>query len=204
MLFVILSTLTAYLLGSIPTGYIFAKVLKGIDIRQHGSGNVGATNVFRVVGRVPGVVVLLLDGLKGFSAVALAAGFFYNPKVPINIEYFCILAALAAVAGHNWTIFLDFKGGKGVATSTGALVALMHQVAAACLVVWVLVFLVTRIVSVASLAASLALPIFAWVFNQPVELKALSVILCILSIYKHKPNINRLLKGEEKRLLLGK
>lgn len=200
MFYIILSVISAYLLGSIPTGYIFAKALKGIDIRKHGSGNVGATNVFRVVGKAPGVIVLLLDGLKGFSAVALAAGFFYNPRVPINIEYFCILAALAAVAGHNWTIFLDFKGGKGVATSTGALAALMHQVVGACFVVWALVFLITRIVSAASLAASIALPILAWVFNQPVELKALSVILCIISIYKHKPNIKRLLRGEEKRL----
>lgn len=204
MLYLILSLISAYLLGSIPTGYIFAKVLKGIDIRKHGSGNVGATNVFRIVGKAPGAIVLLLDGLKGFAAVALAAGFFYRPSVPLNIEYFCILAALAAVAGHIWTIFLGFKGGKGVATSTGALVALMHQVAAACLVVWVLVFALTRIVSVASIAASVALPIFTWVFNQPIELKALSIILCVISIYKHKSNIKRLLKGEENRLLLGK
>ncbi len=200
MLYLILSLISGYLLGSIPTGYIFGRVLKGIDIRKHGSGNVGATNVFRTVGKIPGIVVLFLDGLKGFAAVALAAGFFYHESSPINIEWFCIASALAAVAGHIWTIFLNFKGGKGVATGAGALIALMHQVAFACLGVWAVVFVITRIVSVASIAASLSLPIFAWAFNRPVELKILSIILCIISTYKHVPNIKRLFKGEEKRL----
>ena len=200
MTLIILTLLVSYFLGSIPTGYIFGRMLKGIDIRRHGSQNVGATNVFRVVGKVPGIIVLFLDALKGFAAVALAAGFFYKPTVGINIEYFCIMSAMAAVAGHIWTIFLNFKGGKGVATSTGALIALMHQVVGACFVVWVLVFLLTRIVSISSIIASIALPIFAWVFNRPIELKVFSVILCIISIYKHTPNIKRLLKGEEKKL----
>lgn len=200
MLLIVLSLLSSYLLGSIPTGYIFGRILKGVDIRKHGSGNIGATNVFRVVGKIPGIIVLFLDGLKGFAAVALAAGFFYQPTVPVNIEWFCIASALAVVAGHNWTIFLGFKGGKGVAVSAGALIALMHQVAAACFVVWLLVFLATRIISISSLAASISLPIFAWFFNRPAELKILSVTLCIISIYKHIPNIKRLLKGEEKRI----
>lgn len=200
MIYLILSLISSYLLGSIPTGYLFGRVLKDIDIRQHGSGNVGATNVFRTVGKIPGVIVLFLDALKGFAAVALAAGFFYHPSSPINIEWFCIASALTAVAGHIWTIFLNFKGGKGVATATGALVALMHQVAGACFLVWALVFALTRIVSVASIAASISLPVFAWFFNQPVELRILSVTLCVLSIYRHIPNIKRLLKGEEKKL----
>jgi glycerol-3-phosphate acyltransferase PlsY len=200
MTLIILMLLTSYLLGSIPTGYIFAKLLKGIDIREHGSRNVGATNVFRVVGKAPGVIVLFLDALKGFAAVALAAGFFYQPTVPVNIEYFCIMSALTVVSGHIWSVFLNFKGGKGVAASTGALIALMHQVVGACFIVWLAVFLVTRIVSISSIAASIALPIFAWVFNQPIELKVFSVILCILSCYKHILNIKRLLKGEERKL----
>lgn len=200
MLFLILSLISSYLLGSIPTGYIFGRVLKDIDIRKHGSGNVGATNVFRIVGKAPGIIVLFLDGLKGFAAVALAAGFFYHPGSAVNIEWFCILSALTAVAGHIWTVFLNFKGGKGVATGAGALIALMHLVAFACLGIWVIVFAVTKIVSIASIAASLALPIFAWVFNSPVELKILSVTLSIISIYKHIPNIKRLFKGEEKKL----
>jgi glycerol-3-phosphate acyltransferase PlsY len=200
MTLIILTLFVSYFLGSIPTGYIFGRMLKGIDIRQHGSKNVGATNVFRVVGKGPGIIVLFLDGLKGFAAVALAAGFFYQPTAPINIEWFSIASALAVVAGHNWTVFLGFKGGKGVATSTGALIALMHQVAAACFVVWLLVFILTRIISISSIFASLALPVFTWVFNRPVELKILSVTLCIISIYKHIPNIKRLLKGEEKRI----
>ena len=200
MIYILLSLISSYLLGSIPTGYLFGRALKGIDIRKHGSGNVGATNVFRVVGKIPGVIVLFLDALKGFAAVALAAGFIYNTNVPINIEWFCIIAALSSVIGHNWTIFLGFKGGKGIAVSTGALTALMHKVAGACFVVWLLVFLITHIVSISSIAASIALPIFAWVFDSPTELKILSVILCIISIYKHKSNIKRILKGEEKRL----
>ncbi len=200
MIFIILVIVVGYLFGSIPTGYLFAKRLRGIDIRKHGSGSVGATNVFRVVGKAWGAVVLLLDALKGFAAVALAAGFLYNPKVPINIEWFCILAAFCAVAGHNWNIFLDFKGGKGIATSTGALLALMHQVTGACFVLWLIVFSATRIVSIASVVTSIALPVFAWLFKRPVELKILSVILCLLSLYKHIPNMKRLVKGQEKRL----
>ena len=201
MIWLLLSLASSYLLGSIPTGYIFAKALKGIDIRKHGSGNVGATNVFRTVGRAPGIIVLFLDALKGFAAVALAAGFFYRASSPINIEWFSIASALAAVAGHIWTIFLNFKGGKGVATATGTVIAMMHQVAGACFVVWAIVFAITRIVSIASIIASLTLPVFAWVFHRPIELKIISVTLCIISIYKHIPNIKRLLKGEEKRLL---
>ena len=201
MIFLILSLVNSYLLGSIPTGYIFGIALKGIDIRKHGSGNVGATNVFRTIGKVPGIIVLFLDALKGFAAVALAAGFFYRTSSPINIEWFSIASALAAVSGHIWTIFLNFKGGKGVATAMGTIIAMMHQVAGACFVVWVIIFAITRIVSISSIVASIALPIFAWIFNRPVELKILSVLLCIISICKHIPNIKRLLKGEEKRLI---
>jgi len=200
MIFLILSLISSYLLGSIPTGYLFGKALKGIDIRQYGSGNMGATNVFRTVGKIPGMIVLFLDALKGFAAVALAAGFFYHPSSPVNIEWFCIASGLTAVAGHIWTVFLNFKGGKGVATGLGALIAFMHQVAFACLGVWVVIFAITRIVSVASIIASIALPIFAWIFHRPIELKILSVILAVLSICRHIPNIKRLLKGEEKRL----
>ncbi len=200
MPYLILSVLTAYLLGSIPTGYIFGRILKGVDIRKHGSGNMGATNVFRVVGKIPGIIVLLLDAFKGFAAVKLAASFFYRPGIPVNFEWFCIAAALAVVAGHNWTIFLRFKGGKGVAVSTGALIALMPQVVGVCFIIWVIIFSITRIVSVGSIIASLALPVFAWVFNSPIELKLFSITLCIISIYKHIPNIKRLLKGEEKKL----
>jgi len=201
MIRLILSLTVSYLIGSVPTGYIFARLLKGIDIRKHGSGNIGATNVFRTVGKIPGIAVLLLDALKGFMAVALSVGFFYDKNSSMNIEWFCIASAMAAVAGHGWTIFLKFKGGKGVATGLGALIALMHQVAFSCLGVWAVVFAITRIVSISSLAASIALPVFAWLFNRPLELKALAVTLSILSIYKHIPNIKRLLKGEEKKLV---
>ena len=200
MIFLLLSLVSSYLLGSIPTGYIYGKALKGIDIRQHGSGNTGATNVFRTIGKIPGIIVLFLDALKGFAAVALAAGFFYHASSPLNIEWFCIASALAAVAGHIWTIFLNFKGGKGVATGVGVLIALMHQVAFACLGVWIIIFAITRIVSVASIFASFSLPVFAWLFNRPVELKILSVILCATSVYKHIPNIKRVFEGKEKKL----
>jgi len=200
MLYLILAIFTAYLLGSIPTGYIFGRLLKGVDIRKHGSGNMGATNVFRVVGKVPGIIVLLLDALKGFIAVKLAALFFYRQDIGISMEWFCIIAALCAVSGHNWTVFLRFKGGKGVATSTGALAALMPQVVGICFVIWAIIFLLTRIVSVASVIASVALLVFAWVFNKPAELKMLSLALCLISLYKHIPNIKRLLRGEEKKL----
>ena len=128
----------SYLVGAIPTAYIFGKVMKGIDIRQHGSGNVGATNAFRVLGKGPGTAVLIIDIIKGVIPVVVVAGFL----VPDALGR--IVAAVAAVCGHNWTCFLNFKGGKGIATTLGVLIGLTVALSAArpavvlCVLVWAL------------------------------------------------------------------
>lgn len=203
MMFLLLSLISAYLLGSIPTSYIFAKVLKKVDIRKHGSGNAGATNVFRVVGKVPGIIVLILDVLKGVIAVALLSEVFFNNTigVTLGLELYKILLGLSVISGHVWTVFLKFKGGKGVATTAGVLMALAPKVIILCLLVWAIVFAIFRIVSVASIVASISMPIFAVIFYQSIFFVLFCVLLAIGSTYKHKANIKRLLRGEEKKLI---
>src|SRR5271163_1780060 len=122
LLFLVISAILAYLIGSIPVAYIFGRVLKNIDIREHGSGNMGATNAFRVLGKGPGVIVLILDALKGIIPVTVLANAF-----GLGDALSLVIISLAAVAGHNWTIFLGFKGGKGMATSLGVLIGLAVQ-----------------------------------------------------------------------------
>lgn len=208
MLFIMAAV--AYLLGSIPTGYIFAKALKGIDIRQHGSGNFGATNVYRVVGHASGIVVLILDAIKGIIPVTLFADILLNQSLGLDPILVRIVLAAAAVCGHNWTIFLNFKGGKGIAVTSGALIGLsftipqLGMIAGLCLGVWVLTVLTTGFVSLGSILAAIALPIFAILFNQPFKLVVFTVGLCLFAVYRHKPNIRKLLRGEEKRIFKAK
>jgi len=181
----------AYLLGSIPIGLLVAK-LRGIDIRHYGSGNIGATNVFRILGTGPGFIVLAGDVMKGIIAVwvgSLVGG--YNMG---------LLAGLAAIAGHSWSIFLNFSGGKGVATSAGVLLALSPSVAAAALGVWLAIALLSRYVSLASIIAAIALPLFMVLFGEPLSLFAFGIVAAGLIIYRHKPNIKRLLAGKELRI----
>jgi len=193
--------LIAYLIGSIPTGYIFGWLLKGVDIRKQGSGNVGATNVFRVVGKVPGVIVLILDILKGLLVVTLFARLLLKAQLPINYNLFKIILGLAVIAGHNWTIFLKFKGGKGVATSAGVLIGLEPLVVAICFLIWTTVFLITHYVSLSSIIAALFLPVFTFFFyRSSAELIIFSLIICSLGIYKHRSNIQRLLNGTESKI----
>lgn len=198
---ILLGVVAAYLLGSIPTGYIFGKLLKGVDIREHGSRNVGATNVFRVVGKVPGIIVLVLDIVKGFAAVSLLSGLLSGQGQVINENLFKIILGMAAIAGHNWTAFLKFKGGKGVATSAGVLIALTPKVLVLGLIVWALVFAITRYVSLGSIVAALSVIAGVFIFSEPIEIKALVFVASALMIYRHKSNIGRLLRGEEKRLI---
>lgn len=202
MLNLALSLILAYLIGSIPTSFIFAKVLKGTDIRKHGSGNVGATNVFRVVGKLPAVIVLLLDIFKGVFSVLFLSNVFFNNTIGITVGLgvYKILLGACAIAGHAWSVFLKFKGGKGVATTAGVIFVLAPQVLIASFIVWVGVFSVLRIVSVASIISSMFLPIFGIIFGQPLSNILFYVFLCIIGTYKHKSNIRRLVRGEEKRL----
>ncbi|MBL7156688.1 MAG: glycerol-3-phosphate 1-O-acyltransferase PlsY [Candidatus Omnitrophica bacterium] len=203
MLNLIMSLLLAYIIGSIPIGFIFGKVLKKIDIREHGSGNVGATNIFRVVGKVPGIIVLIIDMLKGAVCVAFLPEIFFNNTIGIIFgpELYKILIGIAVISGHVWTIFLKFKGGKGVATTAGVLVILTPKALAGSAIVWGAVFAAFKIVSIASIAASILLPVFSVIFYRSIYLVLFTVLLSIVGTYKHKSNIKRLLRGEEKRLI---
>jgi glycerol-3-phosphate acyltransferase PlsY len=192
----------AYLLGSIPTGFLVAQA-KGIDIRSVGSGNIGATNVFRILGKQAGIFVLLADAAKGWAAVALlprlAAVLFQLPHDPVTREPFAIVAGLAAILGHNYTCWLYFKGGKGIATSAGVLTALVPWALLIILSLWIAVFLLTRYVSLASISACFALPFATLLTGGSAALVVVTGAMGALGILKHHANIQRLFHGTENR-----
>lgn len=202
---IIVSAIAAYLLGAIPTAYIFGRLLKGLDIRQHGSGNMGATNAFRVLGKGPGIAVLLIDIVKGIIPVAVI-----SPALGVADPLGLVIVGLIAVAGHNWTCFLQFKGGKGIATSLGVLIGLtleisgLRPVLLGTVGVWLVLFLAFGYVSLASLAAAIALPIFAIMCNAPFAVISLAIFLCVFIVLRHRSNLGRLLKGQENRVVLFK
>lgn len=195
--------IVAYLLGSIPTGYWLVKAIRGMDIRQYGSGNIGATNVRRVLGWGWGNTVLIIDIAKGTVAVVLAKALFFVEGGPVSADVYKIVCAIAAVCGHNWTIFLGFHGGKGVATSAGALLGLAPSLFLASLVVWGAVAKVTGYVSVASIAAGLAFCAFTFLFNTSLEMKLFGVVMAVFFIVKHRTNIRRLMQGTEPKMGKG-
>ena len=193
-----------YLLGSFPAGYIAGR-LAGVDVRSVGSGNIGATNVLRVLGKRWGYPVFLIDAFKGFAAVRLAFLFVtYWPEAKPYAEYFAILAAIMSVGGHSFPVWLRFKGGKGVATSAGALIGLMPLAVPLIFLVWIVVFETTRYVSLASIIAAIALPIVVsvlarWKFVDTWALVYFSVMIMLLVLWRHRSNCSRLLKGTEQR-----
>jgi acyl phosphate:glycerol-3-phosphate acyltransferase len=197
----IFAAVAAYLLGSVPTGFLVGKA-RGIDIRQVGSGNIGATNVMRALGTKLGVMVLVADGLKGYAACAwmtdLALRFFETPST--NVELVRIIAGLTAVLGHNYTCWLKFKGGKGIATSAGVLAGLVPWALVIILSLWIVLFVTTRYVSLASVAAAFTLPFATWLTRGSVLMIAVTGAMGALAIYKHRPNIQRLLQGTESRI----
>lgn len=184
----------SYLVGSIPFGVIIGRVFKGVDIRDSGSGNIGAANAIRILGVVPGILVLLLDIGKGFFAVYLST------HIMPNMPLMNVSAGLTAIIGHNCSMFLKFKGGKGIATSFGVFLALSWQIALICLATYIIIVAITKYSSLGSLSGTLAMPIFMYIFHQPVEYFLFSVIAAIFAFYKHKENIKRLLKGEEAKM----
>lgn len=192
-----LALFLGYLLGSIPTGYIICRVLKGIDIRTKGSGNIGATNVARVVGKKAGITTLILDILKGLIGVVL---------IPLLVgdrtDFVKILCAIAVVSGHNWTVFLKFKGGKGVATTAGAIIGLMPIVFLSSFCIWCIVFIIWRYVSLASIIAAIFMPVFLIIYKEPIIYQVLGAIIAVIGIYRHKENIERLIRGKEHKFLL--
>ena len=186
----ILTALLAYLLGSVPTGFLVGKA-RGIDIRTIGSGNIGATNVFRALGTPAGILVLLADALKGCLAVAVVASIcccWAAPSASATVqEWFRIVGGFCAILGHNYTCWLYFKGGKGI-----ALLIILG--------IWLIVFAATRYVSLASICASAALPPATWITGGSATLIIITAAMAALAIYKHRANIGRLLAGTENRI----
>ena len=196
----------SYLIGSIPTAYIFGRIVKGVDIRKHGSGNVGATNAFRVLGAGFGITVLLLDALKGVVCVVNLADYVLGRGFALNSLMLRVILGLTAVAGHSWTVFLNFKGGKGMAVTLGVLVGLsikfpvLRIILLAEIALWLAVFLSSRIVSLASIVSAIAFPVFFIIFRQPPYLVLMSLILSLLIVFRHKSNIFRLLRRQESQI----
>lgn len=186
-----LLALSSYLAGGIPTGYLIAKRLKGIDIREHGSGNPGAANVYRVVGKGAGIATLLVDALKGFLPV-LAARSWYPDRHGV-----LVLCGSLAILGHVWTIFLGFRGGKAVATSAGVFAALLPKPLAATLLAFAAGTALTGHISVGSMSAAAAFPVLAFAFGSPAPLLLMACCACGLILARHIPNLRRLLQGKE-------
>jgi len=195
----ILTALGAYLLGSIPTGFLVAKA-KGVDITKVGSGNIGATNAMRVLGKPAGIFVLLADAAKGYAAVWLTT-LWLNGNSNADLQTLRVVAGIFAVLGHNYTCWLKFKGGKGIATTAGVYLALAPWALLVALAVFILAILLTRYVSVGSIAGAIALPTTVWVMTpHNLFLGIVTTALGALAIYKHKSNLQRLIAGTENRL----
>lgn len=199
----LLLVLAAYLLGSIPFGLLLAKTFGGKDVRQHGSGNIGAANVSRVAGPLAGILTLILDAGKGAAAVWLASRFTDNNASAM------IFAGIAALAGHCFPIWLRFQGGKGVATAMGVFLALCPLAAIAAVVVFLLVVLFGRYISLGSLSAAAAMPLlvyFLWAPGHapPLVITLGTLFVAALIFYKHDGNMQRLIDGEEPKFSLGK
>ena len=194
----------AYLLGSIPSGYLAGRA-RGIDIRAVGSGNIGATNVFRMLGREAGILVLVADGFKGWLAVAWVPPLVVKllssaPWSESGDEYLKIVAGMCVILGHNYTCWLKFKGGKGIATSAGVLAGLIMPAFVWGLAAWIVVCLLTRYVSVASIVAAAVLPLATWLAGKSGRLIIIAAAMGALAIYKHKANIRRLMQGTENKI----
>jgi acyl phosphate:glycerol-3-phosphate acyltransferase len=195
--------LAAYLLGSIPFGFLIVEVTGRGDIRKRGSGNVGATNVARVAGIAPGVATLLLDTAKGYAAVWIAA------RVTEQNIRWMMLAALLAMVGHLFPVWLGFHGGKGVATGLGVFVPICWQAVVVAVLIWILVVVFWRFVSLASISAAAALPLLIYVLYAPghappVVVTAGTLAAMVLVIMRHAPNIQRLLSGTEPQITIGR
>ena len=183
----------SYLIGAVPTGLIIVRLLTGEDIRRHGSGNIGTVNVMRVAGPATAAVVLAVDILKGLVPVVLAARMGAS-------AWTVVLGGLAAIAGHNWSVFLKFQGGKGIATSFGVLLGLSWPAAAVAAVVWITAVALSKYSSLGSLLAVVSVPITLWRLHQPDEYVSFGVIAALFAIYRHRTNIQRLVAGTELRI----
>lgn len=195
-----LISVVAYLLGAIPFAVVVARA-RGVDIFAHGSGNPGATNVRRVVGPAAGNLTFLLDFLKGLIAVT-----WFRPWIQPEGEaaiLLPVLAMIAAILGHSYSVFIRFRGGKGVAVTMGSLLGVIPWIWAAGVLVWCVVFFSTRLVSLASVLFAISLPVFAWLFNTlgwtqlPREILFFTLFMAVLIVFRHASNLRRLIQGDE-------
>lgn len=204
VLSVIFLLIVAYLLGSIPNAVWIGKRYYGIDVREHGSKNAGATNTLRVLGRQAALPVFVLDALKGFVAVTLMSLMKYSPAVGDNwLTILKLLAVAAAVIGHIYPIFADFRGGKGVATLVGAVIGIVPSIILLCFGVWLVVFILFSYVSLASMCAGVSFPIFILISpktNDNITLIVFAFIVALLLIWTHRKNISRLRAGTESKI----
>jgi acyl phosphate:glycerol-3-phosphate acyltransferase len=203
MLYAVVALLlgSAYLLGSFPTGYLTGKILKGIDIREHGSGSTGATNVLRTLGKVPGSLVLLADVGKGWAAVSLVAVANHFFSLPVNWQPLLVVGAAAmAILGHSKSVWLGFQGGKSVAASLGVLLAMHWPVALLTLGTFGISIAMTRIVSISSILGAMAVTLFIVAYHQPAAYAIFTLIGGTYVIWLHRTNIQRLLEGTEPQI----
>lgn len=193
----------AYLIGSIPTAVWVSKKIYGIDIREHGSGNAGATNTFRILGTNAGVAVMVIDMMKGFIAVKLAlmSPFSWHSEAYVNLQIFL---GLAAVLGHIFPIWADFRGGKGIATLFGMILAIQPLVAVSLVGVFMLMLYITRYVSLSSISASIAFPVLiVFIFREPeLSYKVFAIATACMVVLTHHKNINRLINGNESKVAM--
>lgn len=192
----LLGFVLGHVCGSVPSGLWLVQAFHGIDIRNYGSKNIGTTNVFRIVGPKTAVLVLIADAFKGILAVGIMSYFFHNPLLDV-------VTALGALLGHNYSLFLGFKGGKGVATALGLLIFMMPKVAVTSFGIWLVCVLLTRYVSLGSIMAAIFTPPLAWYLGYPSAYVIFSVVAAFFVVLRHKENIHRLLTGTESKIKPG-
>ncbi|MCR1934079.1 glycerol-3-phosphate 1-O-acyltransferase PlsY [Clostridium tepidum] len=195
---VIITSIISFLLGSIPTGYFITKKVCGIDIRTKGSGNIGSTNVKRIVGRKISIITQTIDVLKGIVPVLLGMYLSKIVKLPVSTNTYLSIIAIAAILGHDYTPFLKFKGGKGVNTTLGVFIFIAPIPILTGLAVYFILGLFIRIVSIRSIAIGITIPIMCIITKQPIQIIVSTTIACVLMIIRHKDNLVRLIQGEEK------
>ena len=191
---IVLIVTTCYLLGSIPFGYIMGKLFKKVDIREFGSGNIGASNALRILGPSLASLVIIGDVGKGILSIYLVK--YFN----IDSSLILAIAGLAVICGHDWSLFLGFKGGKGIATTFGVVLALNPTISILAVTVWGVVLITSKYTSLSSICALISIFIFTILFKQPYEYIVFSAIILIIGIFKHKENIKRLKSKKERKI----
>ncbi|HEV2456444.1 MAG TPA: glycerol-3-phosphate 1-O-acyltransferase PlsY [Verrucomicrobiae bacterium] len=201
----IVVAIVGYLLGSIPTGFLVAKA-RGVDIRAVGSGNIGAANTFRAVGRSAGIFVLVIDAMKGFAAAEMCYLLvpLFGITDPGQAIHYRVVAGIFAVLGHNYTCWLNFKGGKGIATTAGVYLALVPLSVGLGLAAFIIAVVLTRYTSVGSMFGAIVLTLTVCLTQHDLTLRIVTIALCILALLKHRTNLQRLLAGTENRIEFGK